>query len=266
MEREGLERVHGAWAHFPASVAYLAARLTDRPFSMSAHAGADLYVTRAFLAEKLRAAEFTTGCVRANVAMMRTLAGPGARVIELYHGVDLRRFDGAGRGRATEPLMLIVGRLAPAKGFDDAVRALGIVMRRGLAGRLIVVGDGPSTERCGPGPAVSRASRIAWSFRGPTARRGLVPLLRAWLLLAPSGAPNRRHGRIPNVVTKYGDGRSPAGHTRGRTGELIVPGERELSAPDPGRSRRLASLIADPQRLDAGAPARARANASSTRR
>ena len=123
VEREDLGRVHGAWAHFPASVAYLAARLTGRPLSIAAHAGGDVRRTQAFLAEKVRAAEFVTTCVRENADLLRLLAGPGPRIECIYHGVDLRRFDGRGRERSPEPLLLTVGRLAATKGFDVAVRS-----------------------------------------------------------------------------------------------------------------------------------------------
>jgi hypothetical protein len=79
VERERIEWGHGAWAHFPGSVAWLAARLTGRRFSLAAHAGADLYRTQAFLADKVRAAEFVSACVRGNADMLRA---PGRRRVE----------------------------------------------------------------------------------------------------------------------------------------------------------------------------------------
>ena len=122
-ERGDFERIHGAWAHFPASVAWLASRLANKRFSMAAHAGADLYRTQAFLADKVREAEFTTACVRGNAEMLRRLA-PGGRVEWLYHGTDLARFGSIVRARAAAPELLVVGRLAAGKGFDDAVAAV----------------------------------------------------------------------------------------------------------------------------------------------
>ena len=41
-EREGFERIHGAWAHFPSTVAYLASRLTGNRLSMAGPAGGAL--------------------------------------------------------------------------------------------------------------------------------------------------------------------------------------------------------------------------------
>ncbi|HYM80224.1 MAG TPA: glycosyltransferase [Candidatus Limnocylindria bacterium] len=264
LERESLDRVHGAWAHFPASVAYLAARLTGRRFSMAAHAGADLYRTRAFLAEKVRAAEFVVGCVRGNVEMLRALGGPASRVEWLYHGVDLERFDAAGRERSPAPELLCVGRLSPAKGFDDAVRAFAELGRRGIVARLTVVGDGP--ER----PALERlahelgvAERV--EFVGALTHQALLPLYRrAWLLLAPCRVlPNGRRDGIPNVVVEAMAMAVPCAGTRAAgLEEVIVPGETGTLVPpdDPGAlAAALEPLLRDPSALDAmGRRARAR--------
>lgn len=204
VERERIERVHGGWAHFPASVALLAARLTGARFSMSAHAGADLYRTRAYLAEKVRAADFVNACVRANAAMLEGLAGRPGRVHHIYHGVDLERFAGGARAPDPVPLLLTVGRLAPAKGFDLAIRALATLPAgEGPAPRLVLVGDGPERERLGAlAQALGVAARV--EFAGTLDHDALLPLYRrAWLLLAPSRvlASGRRDG-IPNVVVE----------------------------------------------------------------
>lgn len=255
VEREGLERVHGAWAHFPGTVAYLAARLTGRPFSLAAHAGADLYRTRAFLAEKVRAADFTSACVQGNAALLRELAGPAARVEWIAHGVDLARFDGAGRAREARPLLLAVGRLSPPKGFDDAIRALALLRARGLDAALWLVGDGP--ER-GALEALARESGVTENVRfcGALSHEELLPLYRrAWLLLAPSRAmPDGRRDGIPNVVVEAMAMGVPCVGTRaGGLGEAILPGETGALA-EPGDPASLAAavegLLRDPAGLE----------------
>jgi glycosyltransferase involved in cell wall biosynthesis len=204
VERERIERVHGGWAHFPASVALLAARLTGARFSMSAHAGADLYRTQAYLAEKVRAADFVSACVRTNADMIERLAGAQARVHRIYHGVDLGRFDAAARAPDPEPLLLTVGRLAPAKGFDLAVRVVALLRgRAGGAPRLVMVGEGPERERL---EALARELGVAERvrFAGTLDHDALLPLYRrCWLLLAPSRVlANGRRDGIPNVVVE----------------------------------------------------------------
>ncbi len=265
VEAGDFERVHGAWAHFPASVAYLAARLTGRPFSMAAHAGSDLYRTQAFLAEKVRAADFTSACVRGNAEMLRGLGGPGSKVEWIYHGVDLERFDGAGRARDPEPLLVTVGRLSPPKGFDDALRAVALLQARGIFTRLVLVGDGPERATL---EALARELGIAdrVEFRGALFQDQVLALYRrAWLLLAPSRVlSNGRRDGIPNVVVEAMAMGLPCVGTRaagleeaivpGETGDLGTAGEPETLA------SAVARLIADPEALDRmGARARARA-------
>lgn len=263
LEAEEFDGVHGAWAHFPASVAYLASRLTGRRFTMSAHAGADLYRTQAFLAHKVRAADFVSACVRGNADMLRALAGPSARVVSIYHGVDFSRFDGAGRTRDPEPFLLTVGRLSPPKGFDDAIRALAELHRRGSAPRLILVGDGPERARL---EALAHEGGVAdlVQFRGALVHDQLLELYRsAWLLLAPSKvlASGRRDG-IPNVIIEAMAMGLPCVGTRAAgLEEAIVPGETGALC-EPGDSVSMADVIEgllhDPGELDRlGSKARA---------
>ncbi len=253
-ERSGSERIHGAWAHFPATVAWLASRLTGKRFSMAAHAGADLYRTQAFLAEKVRAADFVTACVRGNAEMLRALAGSG-RVEWLYHGTDLARFGAIERARASDPMLLVVGRLAPAKGFDDAVASLGALAAQGLRPRLIVVGDGPERARLEE-LAEQHGVKAQVEFRGALDHAGIMPLYAsAWMLLAPSKVlANGRRDGIPNVVIEAMAAGVPVAGTRA-TGieEAVIPGQTgTLSDPgDPaGLAAAIAPLLRDPAEVD----------------
>ena len=255
VEQEDIEWVHGAWSHFPGSVAYLVWKLTGRGYSLAAHAGADLYRTQVFLPQKVRAATVVVACVRRNAQMLRDLAGGDCRVECVYHGVDLSRFDGAGRRRAPEPLLLAVGRLAPAKGFDDAVVALGHLRASGLRPRLVLVGDGPERARL---EALARASGVedGVEFRGTLTHQQLVPLYRsAWALLAPSKVlPNGRRDGIPNVVVEaMAMGVPCIGTSAGGLEEVILPEETGVIVPvsDPrALAGALEGLLRDPARLD----------------
>jgi glycosyltransferase involved in cell wall biosynthesis len=256
VEEEGFERVHGAWAHFPATVAWIAARLTGRRFSMAGHAGSDLYRTQAFLAEKVRAADFVTACVRGNAEMLRSLAGPDARVEWIYHGVDARRFDGRGRARSQTPILLAVGRLAPTKGFDLAVRALGVLATRGQRPRLVLAGDGPERERlCQLAASSGVADQV--EFRGAITQDELMPLYRtAWLLVAPSRVlSNGRRDGIPNVIVEALAMGLPCVGTRAAGLEEVIEPDVNgaLAAPDDpvALADALEPLLADPARVDA---------------
>ena len=254
-EAEGFERIHGAWAHFPASVAWLAARLTGKRFSMAGHAGSDLYRTQAFLREKVQAADFVTTCVRGNRDMLRTLAGEGPRIEWIYHGVDRARFDGQGRARQAEPLFLCIGRLAETKGFDTAIRAMGELKKRGFTPRLEMIGDGPDR---GALEALAREQDVAGQvvFRGFLAQTELLPLYRrAWLLVAPSRVlANGRRDGIPNVIVEaLAMGLPCAGTRAAGLEEAIAEGVNGVLAPPddaPALAAAIEPLLRDPARID----------------
>jgi glycosyltransferase involved in cell wall biosynthesis len=255
VEREGFDRVHAAWSHFPGSVGYLVSRLTGRRFSMSGHAGSDLYRTQAFLAEKVRAADFVATCVRGNAEMLRALAGVRAHVTCIYHGVDLRRFHGVVRERAPEPLLLCVGRLHYGKGFDDAVQALGHLARRGLRPKLVVVGDGPERGRL---EDLARGLGVAdqVEFRGVLPQEEIVGLYeRAWLLIAPSRQlSNGRRDGVPNVIVEaMAMGVPCLGTHAGGLGEAIQQdqtGRLVESNDSAALAREIEALIGDPAKLE----------------
>lgn len=265
VRRERIERVHGGWAHFPASVALLAARLAGARFSMSAHAGADLYRTRAYLAEKVRAADFVNACVRGNAAMLERLAAGEGHVHHIYHGVDLERFTAGTRTPDPAPLLLTVGRLAPAKGFDVAVRALALLPADGpLAPRLVLVGDGPERARLEAlAESLGVAARVR--FAGTLDHDALLPLYgRAWLLLAPSRvmSTGRRDG-IPNVVVEaMATGLPVVGTAATGIEEIVEDGVNGwLVPPDdpPALAAAIGPALARPETLAAaGAAARRR--------
>ncbi len=247
VEREGIERVHGAWAHFPASTAWLAARLAHARFSMSAHAGADLYRTQAFLAEKVRAADFVNACVRSNADMLERLAGVPGRVHHIYHGVDLERFGASARAPDAEPLLLSVGRLATAKGFDVAIRALArLAARPGGAPELVIVGDGPQRERL-EALALELGVHARVTFAGTLEHDALLPLYRrCWVLLAPSRVlANGRRDGIPNVVVEaMAMGVPVIGTDATGIGEIVESGVTGWIVP-PDDERALAAAIGE---------------------
>lgn len=140
--RSGIGHLHAHFASESASVAELAARLAGMTYSMSAHAK-DIYTGSApALRRKLRGARFTVTCTECNRAHLQGLAGPGAEVFRMYHGIDLERFSPGPRQPATPPLVLSVGRLREKKGFATLIAACAQLRERGVAFRCEIVGYG----------------------------------------------------------------------------------------------------------------------------
>ena len=78
METLRIDHIHAHWATHPALAAYVAAKLTGLPYSFTAHAH-DIYVDRAMLDEKIRAARFVVTISEQNRRLFEGWYGSSAR-------------------------------------------------------------------------------------------------------------------------------------------------------------------------------------------
>ena len=141
--------VHAHFAHDPALVGMLVARLTGLPFTFTAHARDLFEIPATSLTARARAATAVVTCCQVNATYIESVVPPEGRppVVVIRHGVDLRRFAPASRDRTgTTPEVVSVGRLVEKKGFADLLRALGEVKRRGRPFHVRLFGDGPLRE------------------------------------------------------------------------------------------------------------------------
>ena len=107
------------------------------------------WITRHALA---RAGAITaTGLRLAEATLPHTPRGKPVAVIP--YGVDLDLFSPQPRGERAELTIGAASRLSPEKGFDLLLRAVAQLRERGVALRVLLVGDGPSR------PALERLSR-----------------------------------------------------------------------------------------------------------
>ncbi len=126
LKRDRARHLHAAFAHTPASIAHYVHLLTGLPFSFAGHAK-DLYTSEpAALAERAAAAEFVLVCSASAAQELERRAGPRARIVLQYHGVDSHRFmpaePVAADGRPIS--ILAVGRLVEKKGYPVLLDAL----------------------------------------------------------------------------------------------------------------------------------------------
>jgi glycosyltransferase involved in cell wall biosynthesis len=142
--------LHAHFAHDPALVGLLAARLTGLSFSFTGHARDLLQIPEAALTARAAAATALVTCCEANADHLRATVPAPSRppLLVVHHGVDLSRFrPTASTGGEGVPTLLSVGRLVEKKGYDDLLRALAGLRATGTRFRCLVYGEGPLRGR-----------------------------------------------------------------------------------------------------------------------
>jgi glycosyltransferase involved in cell wall biosynthesis len=186
--------LHAHFAHDPAYVALLAARLTGVTYSFTGHAR-DLYqIEPDLLAERVAAAEFVVTVTDHNRQVMRRAAPAVDTPIHvLPQGTDTEVFTPAAVGQGGPPVLLAIGRLVPKKGFDLLVAACGRLNALGYRFRCVIVGDGPEAMALLRAITEGGLAELV-SIAEPRAQAELVDVYRSGDVFA-----------LPAVVTAEGD-------------------------------------------------------------
>jgi glycosyltransferase involved in cell wall biosynthesis len=254
--RAGIGHLHAHFVSEPAAVAEIAAGLAGTTYSLSAHAK-DIYLSRpGSLRRKLGRARFTVTCTEYNRRHLSNVA-PDARVMRMYHGVDLQLFHPRLRQPVEgEPLILAVGRLREKKGFGTLIDACSLLREAGHAFHCEIVGYGEEeanlTQRI--------ARHLLWfhvHLVGKLPRQEVIDrYARACVFVMPSqlGSDGDRDG-IPNVLLEAMAMEVPVVSTPvSGIPELVRDGQTGILV-DSGDPRALADAIA---RLLRDAPLRQR--------
>jgi len=154
LRRGDIAHLHGHFCHGVATITWLAARMSGRSYSFTAHAK-DIYQADLnpgdLLERKMGGARFVATCTCANAAVLRARHPRPCEVHAIYHGLDTDWFapprQPAVRGAGQPPLILAVGRLVDKKGFDQLVQACARLKAAGVAFRCLIVGEhGPAHD------------------------------------------------------------------------------------------------------------------------
>ena len=145
LRRRGITHVHAHFASVATTVARLAARLAQVPYTFTAHAK-DIFhedVDPADLTTKLTDAAAVVTVSDFNLAHLTETYGPAAEaVVRVYNGLDLVRFAYTAPD-VRPPVIAAVGRLVEKKGFDDLLEAVALLVGSGREVRLELIGTGP---------------------------------------------------------------------------------------------------------------------------
>jgi glycosyltransferase involved in cell wall biosynthesis len=155
--------LHAHFADRAATIALVVGRLLAVPYSLSIHAGADIYVNPVLLPEKIRAARHVATCTRYNKAHLLDVVGQDAagKITYVPHGLELAKYrpEAHSNGR---PVILSVGQLAERKGIEQLLDGCRALRERGYAFDVHIVGEGPrrpniegAIDRLGLGDAVT---------------------------------------------------------------------------------------------------------------
>jgi glycosyltransferase involved in cell wall biosynthesis len=145
-----VRHLHAHFATEATRVAALASRISGIPYSFTAHA-VDIYkkdVDRRLLVRHVERAAFTVTVSESNLEHLRKLAnGSAHKIVRLYNGIDLDRFEPR-RGPSQRPFTILsVARLVEKKGLDVLVEACRLLRERGAGFRCWIVGKGAERAR-----------------------------------------------------------------------------------------------------------------------
>lgn len=153
VQERGIDHLHAHFGSVATTVARLAAALSGRTYSFTAHAK-DIFhesVDPDDLRAKLRDAHHVVTVSDYNLTHLRRRFGAdAARVHRVYNGLALDRVrdvsgpaSAAGRSGSPGPQVAAVGRLVEKKGFDVLVDAIAVLARDGLYLPCVIAGTGP---------------------------------------------------------------------------------------------------------------------------
>jgi glycosyltransferase involved in cell wall biosynthesis len=131
-----------------ATVALVVSRLLDKPYSLSIHAGPDVFVDPVLLREKILEARHVATCTLYNKYYLETLIGQDLnhKISHIRHGLDLAMYCPGPSVSDERPLILSVGQLTERKGLVQLVKGCRSLKDQGYDFTCQIVGSGPQCQ------------------------------------------------------------------------------------------------------------------------
>ena len=201
MIADKITHIHAHFASHPTAAAFLIHRLTDIPYSFTAH-GSDLHRDQRMLREKMEEAEFVVTISTYNQGIKLRVGGEPIRhkLVRIPCGVDTQIFQPSVTNKhesTTTPFsILCIGTLHEVKGQGYLLEACRQLKERGIWFFCHFVGDGPDRKS-----RIEQVTRTELEkfvcFHGPKSQTDLIHLLhKMQVVVAPSvlSRDGRREG------------------------------------------------------------------------
>ena len=148
LRKRRFQELHAHFVDRAATVALVAGRLLGKPYSLSVHAGPDIFVDPILLREKIVEARHVAACTLYNKVYLETIVGQDIndKVSHVHHGLDLTKYIPSPPTPNGRPLILSVGQLTERKGFVRLIEACRDLRVRGYDLTCHIVGHGPQRQ------------------------------------------------------------------------------------------------------------------------
>ena len=142
IRQDKFDHIHAHFVDRASSMALVASRLLDIPYSVTAHAN-DIYVSPVLLDLKLSQASFVATCTGYNRHHLENEFHLNGRLHCLYHGLELEAYQPEVHTSTEMPIITSVGQLKEKKGFSYLLAACQILKAEGYHFRCRIIGEGP---------------------------------------------------------------------------------------------------------------------------
>lgn len=143
------DELHAHFIDRAATIALITSRLLGVPYSLSIHAGADVFVHPVLVREKLSAARMVVSCTNYNKKYLEKLLGQdlSEKITCIPHGLDGSLYQPEVVEAGEKRLILGVGQLAERKGFAYLIEACRRLDRMEMSFECQIVGEGPQRRQ-----------------------------------------------------------------------------------------------------------------------
>lgn len=203
VKQKQVDHIHSHFANYPTDIAMLVSKLSDIPFSFSAHAN-DIYVNPQKITQKINDAKFVVTCTLYNKKWLDNLVSVSKRdkIHVLYHGVNLGFWQhNIPKNKQKRKQILFIGRLVEKKGVVYLLEAIEKLKNKKQTIHLIIVGKGVDEQKlkkiCYSHKLSAHVTFLSW--QNPSQIKDLLTI--SDMLVVPSviASDGDRDG-IPNVI------------------------------------------------------------------